>query len=147
MAPINTMPPLLIRADASVQTGAGHVMRCLALAQAWHAQGGVATFLSCDTNKTLQQRILAAGPGYIRLEKPHPDRRDLDTTLAALTGLTTQMAVQGTPWLVLDGYHFDTAYHQAIRAAGYRLLVIDDMGHLPEYAADVLLNQNLHATA
>ena len=147
MSHTNTMPPLLIRADASVQTGAGHVMRCLALAQAWHEHGGAATFLSCCPNETLRQRIVSAGLSCLALEKPHPDRLDLDTTLAALAQLSTPTASHGTPWLVLDGYHFDTAYQQAIRAAGYRLLVIDDMAHLPQYAADVLLNQNLHATA
>lgn len=140
----HALPPLLLRADASVRMGAGHVMRCLALAQAWHAHGGTATLLSCGLNAALQQRLRAASVGYIALAQSHPHRLDLDTTLATLADLAG--AGPGTPWLVLDGYHFDTAYQRAIREAGYRLLVIDDMAHLPEYAADLLLNQNLHAT-
>jgi UDP-2,4-diacetamido-2,4,6-trideoxy-beta-L-altropyranose hydrolase len=50
---------------------------------------------------------------------------------------------EGTPWLVLDGYHFDPDYQRAIREAGHRLLVFDDYNHLPHYHANILLNQNM----
>jgi UDP-2,4-diacetamido-2,4,6-trideoxy-beta-L-altropyranose hydrolase len=49
------------------------------------------------------------------------------------------------PWVVLDGYHFDSACHAAIRRVGARLLVVDDLAHLPRYHADLVLNQNLGA--
>jgi UDP-2,4-diacetamido-2,4,6-trideoxy-beta-L-altropyranose hydrolase len=45
-------------------------------------------------------------------------------------------------WFVVDGYHFDASYQKAIRDVGIHLLVIDDMNHLPQYHADILLNQN-----
>ena len=48
-------------------------------------------------------------------------------------------------WTVLDGYHFDISFHKAVRAEGCRLLVIDDMAHLPVYEADIILNQNYGA--
>jgi spore coat polysaccharide biosynthesis predicted glycosyltransferase SpsG len=47
--------------------------------------------------------------------------------------------------MALDGYHFDSSYQQAFKEKGFRVLVIDDTGHLPCYLADILLNQNPHA--
>lgn len=51
----------------------------------------------------------------------------------------------GAGWVVLDGYHFDTTYHERLKTAGIRLAVIDDNAHLERYLADVIVNQNVHA--
>jgi UDP-2,4-diacetamido-2,4,6-trideoxy-beta-L-altropyranose hydrolase len=129
---------LVVRTDANVKIGTGHLMRCLALAQAWQAEGGHAVCLSHCESEALRQRVEEANITFIPLDKPHPDSSDFQRTISILRKLQAD-------WLVLDGYHFDPAYQQAIRAAGYRLLVIDDIAHWPEYHADVLLNQNINA--
>jgi UDP-2,4-diacetamido-2,4,6-trideoxy-beta-L-altropyranose hydrolase len=48
--------------------------------------------------------------------------------------------------VVLSGYQFDTTYQHAIRSAGHHLLVIDDFGHAGTYCANLVVNQNIHAT-
>jgi len=136
-------PPLLLRADGDARIGLGHVMRCLALGVAWRAAGGAALLLGAVESPAVRARIAAAGLGLTRLDRPHPDPADLATTRDRLAALAA--AGPPRPWLALDGYPFDAEYHRAVRAAGARLLVIDDCAHLPAYAADVLLNQNLGA--
>jgi spore coat polysaccharide biosynthesis predicted glycosyltransferase SpsG len=44
------MKRLILRADAHAAIGAGHLLRCLALAQAWREAGGEVTFVAhCDS--------------------------------------------------------------------------------------------------
>jgi UDP-2,4-diacetamido-2,4,6-trideoxy-beta-L-altropyranose hydrolase len=136
---------LIIRADANTCIGTGHVMRCIALAQAWQGQGGDATFLSHCDSKALHQRIIDEGFDFIPIEKPHPHSNDLHSTLELLSAIGHQPSTK-SPWLALDGYHFTPDYQKAIRENGYKLLVIDDMAHLDHYHADILLNQNIHAS-
>lgn len=137
-----TRPPrlLALRADADSRRGAGHVMRCLALAQAWHDHGGAAAFVGHISAAPLRERIESEGFPVIALTAPHPNPYDLSTFLPWLHQRQEQAG-----WVALDGYHFDPAYHQAIRAAGWPLLVIDDYAHLPTYHADILVNPNAYA--
>lgn len=138
------MNTLVIRADATSVSGTGHVMRCLALAQAWQDKGGKVVFISHCESEILQRRIIFEGIDFISIDKTHPDSFDCDLTRGVLDKLKTGGEKTG-PWLVVDGYHFDAEYQKSIKAAGYKLLWIDDYGHAAHYYADLVLNQNISA--
>lgn len=129
---------LLIRADANARMGTGHLMRCLALAHGWKAQGGTAIFITACDGDDLRRRLTDEGFQVTALEQPHPDPADWEVTSQVL-------ATHPGAWVVLDGYHFRPAYQHLVKAAGHRLLVIDDMAHLEHYYADIVLNQNISA--
>ncbi|MDA8162360.1 MAG: UDP-2,4-diacetamido-2,4,6-trideoxy-beta-L-altropyranose hydrolase [Desulfobacteraceae bacterium] len=136
--------PLFIRVDAAPDMGIGHLVRCMSLARAWCHSGGRAVFISSlDGSHSLKSRILNAGFELFGISTPHPDAGD-----AIVTGniLRDAMGVSSAPcWLVVDGYHFDQAYHLAMKSMGIHLLLIDDLASLPEYNADIIVNQNSYA--
>jgi UDP-2,4-diacetamido-2,4,6-trideoxy-beta-L-altropyranose hydrolase len=127
---------LLLRADGSPQIGTGHLMRCLALGQAWRKAGGEVLFITACREEGLLHRLRGEGFAVHSLKNPYPHQEDLDVTGSCLEQ-------HPGAWLVLDGYHFDGGYHQRANAAGARLMIIDDMAHLPHYEADIILNQNI----
>ena len=112
---------LCIRADAGEKIGVGHVMRCLALAQAWQDRGGDVVLASQNLPEALRQRLAAEN-----------------------------VAIQGeipatTAFVVLDGYHFSAADHQAVKQAGHKMLIVDDLADSDLSAADLVLNHNAYA--
>lgn len=129
---------LIIRTDANSEIGIGHLMRCLALGQGWKDKKGAVTFLTSCQNQSLLKHLELEEFRIIPLEHIHPHAEDLKTTLNILSQ-------HPNAWLALDGYHFDSNYQQQIKKAGHPLLVVDDMGHLKHYWADILVNQNIYA--
>ena len=140
MRSTHDLPPLLVRADADARRGTGHVMRCLALAQAWRARGAAAVLISRCDSAALRERILSTGAELVSLAPGDSAEADIENTLA-------QLWRREAAWLALDGYDFSLAQQQTLRGAGHPLLVIDDIAHLDRYCADILLNQNLGAAA
>lgn len=118
--------------------GAGHVMRCLALAQAWRDCGGRAVFAFAAAGDALVDRLQSETMGIFRLSAESGGIDDAEQTAA----LAAQV---GASWTVVDGYHFHSSYHRALKTAGVRLLAIDDFGSAERCAADLVLNQNLRA--
>jgi len=128
---------VIIRADATVEIGSGHLMRCLALAQTLRTAGVAVTFVAACQSK-LQKRLQCEGFQVALVEHVYPDPADWTITARILQS-------HPNAWVVLDGYHFDAAYQESIKTAGHRLLVIDDTAGLNQYFCDILLNQNIHA--
>lgn len=118
---------VLIRADAYDEIGAGHVMRCLALAEGLSTAGHDVLFATYCTNVATLQRVEAGPVAVTPLQGPDDHGTTLDTPADAV---------------VLDGYMFDLELQRELRARGRRLLVIDDHGHFERYDADLLLNLN-----
>lgn len=129
---------LVIRVDASTQMGTGHLMRCLALGQAWRDSGGHVVFAMAMKAPKLEMRLQSEGMEVIHL----PARPGGDDDAIQTVQLTQQ---RGASWIVADGYHFGADYQRIIKEAGLRLLFIDDDGQAEPYYADIVLNQNLHA--
>jgi UDP-2,4-diacetamido-2,4,6-trideoxy-beta-L-altropyranose hydrolase len=129
---------LLIRADASVHIGTGHVMRCLALAQAWVQQGGHVIALMTETSPSLESRLTSESIQVLHLKSDAGSQEDAQETV--------QTAQQmGATWVIVDGYQFSAEYQRIIKENGFQLLVFDDYGHAKHYWADVVLNQNISA--
>ncbi len=127
-------PLLLLRADAGPGIGSGHAARMLALAEAWIDAGGRARLLSAAPSPALKIRAGLQGVELVALSAAHPAPADLQETLQAVAG-----APKAT-WLAVDGYAFDAAYLTALRAAGARVLRVDDAPRGP-VPCDALLDQ------
>src|SRR5215467_11725549 len=136
------LPLLLVRADAGLHQGTGHVMRSLALAEVWQERGGSVVLVG-SLQKPLRQRLMNSGIDYREISAVWPDPSDLHCTLSVLDDINGQ--TEEMPWVVLDGYHFDSTYQGMLRAAGCRLAVIDDTAHLPLYDADLVVNHAINA--
>lgn len=114
---------VLFRVDASATMGGGHWLRSLALAQACQEQGGEVQWCYQQSPANLLARLQQlAIPAY-----------GLQASAATLEDArqTADWAIaQQSDWLVLDGYHFDHRYRQALKQflpEQVRTLWIDDL--------------------
>ncbi|MDP7069651.1 MAG: hypothetical protein QF815_03915, partial [Candidatus Peribacteraceae bacterium] len=130
---------ILFRADGNSTIGAGHIMRCLALAQALKDCGGNPVFLCSDLAEGFKERL----NGVATVENLKAEAYTQDD--AVETAATAKNI--GAEWIVLDGYNFDDAYVTSLKDSGVQVLRLDDHSHLSSYSADFILNQNAHAAA
>ena len=136
---MTTAPTLILRADGGPGIGGGHVMRSLALAQAWSEAGGRAVFCTAALAPSLQQRLVDEGFGCIAVDAKAGSGSDAEATIAAAKSL-------GARIVVVDGYQFPVAFHQRLRDAGLRTAALDDNGESGAYVDDLVINQNRHAS-
>lgn len=132
------LSPLLIRADASAKIGAGHLMRCLALAQHWQKERGEVIVAAIGLPENMMKRLESEGICYKLISAEPGTDKDLNQTIQIVKEV-------GAKHIVIDGYQFDAGYQSRIRDVGIRQLWIDDYAHAERYCADIVLNQNIYA--
>jgi len=130
---------ILFRTDAGLQIGAGHAMRCLALAQACRDCEAEGIFAMAETLPAIATRLSDEGMAVSPITASAGSAED-----AARTADLAR--AQGCAGVVVDGYTFGAEFQQTLKDAGLRVLFIDDNGHASHYSADFVLNQNLHAS-
>ncbi len=149
-----TSMKVAIRVDTSLAIGAGHLMRCLALAEELCSIGAEVSFICRAHSGHLEELIVARGHGLYRLTttsiasdaggSAHTDwlgapwLTDAEDTRIVLDQLG------GVDWLVVDHYAIDARWETCQRPVAKAILVIDDLADRP-HDCDLLLDQNLHA--
>lgn len=143
---------VLIRADASVTIGSGHIARCLTLANTLRAEGADVRFACRELPGHLLHRL--ADHGYVTYTLPArygvEENQDIESALpwqADLSALAEE--IEDEPrfdWLIVDHYGLDARWENAARGLADRVMAIDDLANRP-HAVDVLLDQNYSAQA
>ena len=144
---------IAFRADASIQIGTGHVMRCLTLANELTRQGHECWFVCRDHPGNLGNLIASQGHGLTLLPAPvtHfpkgkgtasedyalwlgvPWQDDAGQSLEVLSPLKPD-------WLVVDHYALDVKWEHYLSAAVGRIMVIDDLANR-SHKCELLLDQ------
>ena len=166
----------LIRADASLQIGSGHIMRCLTLAHKLRQQHHRITFITRAHQGHLADTIRQQGFDCILLPLPdhattsaQPQRQPetacnelppsppapaiphaawLATSQAQdITDCAPHIRALAPDWIICDHYALAAAWQTAARALCHsKIMVIDDL-HDRAHDADLLLDQNHAHTA
>lgn len=143
---------ILIRADASLHIGSGHIMRCLTLANLLRQHGHTVRFLTRAHRGHLGHIIAQQGFDCVLLPE-HPSATVSGSLKHAawLGASETQDFADCAPhirafepdWMICDHYALSAVWQKQVRLlAGCRIMVIDDL-HDRAHDAQLLLDQNL----
>ncbi len=145
---------IIIRTDASLKIGSGHVMRCLTLADELKHRGADVMFICREQPGSLIDTLEGKGYSVVHLQQPEvayieepgdvahaswlgvPWELDATDTIAALGKIQTD-------WLIVDNYALDSRWETKIRPHVEKIMVIDDLADR-SHDCDLLLDQNLY---
>lgn len=134
---------VLIRTDASVEIGSGHLMRCLTLADQLRGEDAEVAFACRDLPGGMFDLLQARGYRCARLFSTEsgavPQENDAKATIEAARRLFSG----GLDWFVVDHYGLDATWERMLRPHARKLMVIDDLANR-SHDCDLLLDQNYY---
>lgn len=134
---------IVFRADAGIEMGIGHVMRCLTLADHLSERGHRCRFVSRERLGHMMAQIAARGHEVSILPSTDDglgwlgvsEEEDVAETLAALGNTSVD-------WIVTDNYAIGSGWERLARKKTRHILAIDDLADR-SHDCDLLLDQTL----
>lgn len=151
---MNAVQRVVVRVDASVAMGMGHLMRCLSLARALADDGAEILFVLRGYAAGLAGLIGSEGHAARLLADPDRPADPATNGTAHASWLPTswqedaeQMLlaigdIGAIDWLIVDHYALDGRWERMLRQRVLRILAIDDLADR-DHDCDILLDQNL----
>lgn len=144
------MLKVIIRADASLLIGKGHIMRCLTLADKIKAHQCDAEITFMTTPHFGHLDTLIVEKGYNVISLPSPATKLEKNNTSSWLGCTQEEDASAclsnikTPYdiLIVDHYAIDIVWHKLMRNCCEKIMVIDDLANR-HYDCDILLDQTL----
>jgi UDP-2,4-diacetamido-2,4,6-trideoxy-beta-L-altropyranose hydrolase len=127
-------PVLAVRADASVKGGIGHIVRSLALAEAWKEAGGKAILVSSGPFPVLEALTADVDFRWLGAERP--------SLVDDIGGFLDIAHKTDADVVVLDSYDLDSTWEARVRQEGLPLLAMDDLASR-HHQCDILLDTSL----
>lgn len=135
---IGEQKQLLFRADGNSTIGAGHIMRCISIADAALEKGVSSVFVTADESPC--QIIEAHGHESIVL---NTDYRRMDREMEMFAPAIQNRPLQAC---IVDSYYVNQAYFDWLqKIICCPIVYIDDMAFFP-YGCDILINYNIYGT-
>lgn len=121
------------RTEASVASGTGHLMRCLALAQTFNEQTIECLFIVrqeslpfCRARHDWQFSVIAIPDSVLLHQEIHY--------------LAEILHLEHSDYLVLDSYKFDTHYLRQAKQLKLQVILFDDLNDRGELPVDLIIN-------
>lgn len=129
---------IAIRADASITTGTGHIMRCLTLASHLPKNARI-TFLCKRMPGHLGEKILQQGFRLILADIPDGISQQHEAQLWCELLTESELSL-----LIVDHYALGAAFCGVMRRLSQHIMVIDDLANRL-HDCDILLDQNYYS--
>nr|WP_280967024.1 UDP-2,4-diacetamido-2,4,6-trideoxy-beta-L-altropyranose hydrolase [Evansella cellulosilytica] len=128
---------VIIRVDASINIGSGHVMRCLVLAEMLKEERVEVCFICKNIRGNLIGIIKDNGFKVLELPNILNELEDADKTVQYLKEMDIT-------WIVIDHYSLGEKYESIVRPFVNKIMVIDDLANR-KHDCDLLLDQNFYS--
>lgn len=139
---------IAIRADASIEMGGGHVMRCLTLADELAQRGATVQFICREHKGHLAKLIEDRGYAVSLLPLEYHYTAPSLPAHSQWVGASWQQDAEqcrcalntAIDWMIVDHYGLDSNWHKKLRDQCRQIMVIDDLADR-KLNCDLLLDQ------